>query len=400
MKAGAGGDDRRLLMWLCVAMVGLIAAVSLIPPQSQENDPRPEVSNIGPHGAKAAYLTLQALGVKAVRWDGPLTALNAERSDAEVRRTTLVLAAPEYEEERRPELAAAVRRFLERGGRVLATGPSGALLLPDGDVSAAGWLESGACRTMPEGPGELARAGRVRMVDSSGWLSAGPQYQVEQRCGRDAVVVEYAVGRGEAVWWSSAAPLENAELKQDADLKLLLSSVGVGQGDGREVVFDESLYVAAKTLWDVAKGLPLGWLGAQAGLVLVLLVLSFSRGHGPERDPVRLPRSSPVEFAESMGDLYAKANGSSVATEAARRRLLRVVSREARVTPRELEEGPEGIAAALSARLGGDWRPLCEHLQEADRGLREAVTPGSALRLVRAMNEDARRVMQSVRRRG
>ena len=53
-------------------------------------------------------------------------------------RTTLVLAAPEYDATEQKALAAEVKRFLERGGRVLATGPSGALLLPDGEVKAGG----------------------------------------------------------------------------------------------------------------------------------------------------------------------------------------------------------------------------------------------------------------------
>jgi hypothetical protein len=114
-------------------------------------------------------------------------------------------------------------------------------------------------------------------------------------------------------------------LKQDADLRLLRASLG----DGRDVVFDESLHGGARTMWDAAKGLPLYWLSAQGILLIVLMVLSISRRRGPLRMPVTLPRSSPVEFATSMGDLYEKAGATSAATEAARRRLLRVLSREA-----------------------------------------------------------------------
>ena len=61
---------------------------------------------------------------------------------------------------------------------------------------------AGTVPTTPEGPGELARAGSVEMVEGAQWSSDGARFEVEQRCGADAVVVRYAVGKGEAVWWA------------------------------------------------------------------------------------------------------------------------------------------------------------------------------------------------------
>jgi hypothetical protein len=231
-------------------------------------------------------------------------------------------------------------------------------------------------------PNDAGRAG----------AAGAPEYRVEQRCGEDAVVVRYAVGKGEATWWASAGPLENAELKKDADLRLLLATIG----DGRSVVFDESLHGATRTIWDMAKGLPLGWLSLQAALLFGLVVISFSRRRGPLRSPVLLPRSSPVEFATSMGDLYEKAAASSAATEAAKRRLMRIVMREAGVAMGTIEEGPEAIAEALHARLGGDWSRISEHLNEAKRAQHEAIAMRSALALVRALSEDAKSVRASL----
>lgn len=402
MSKRASISDRRVLLIVCGALLLLIVAVSVLAPQSGENDPRPTTTNNGPHGAKAAYLTLEALGRKTTEWNHPLAALNDELSDAEVARTTLILAAPEYDATQEKELAAQVKRFLERGGRVLATGPSGADLLPDSSVSAPGVLNAGLCHTTPEGPGLLARAGSVEMEESLRWASDDPQFRVEQRCGSDAVVVRYAVstppgkerlpgaqaGKGEAVWWSSASPLENAELKQDADLRLLLASVG----EGRDVIFDDALHEAARSLWDTAKGLPLNWLSLQAALLFALLIVSFSRRRGPVRSPVTLPRSSPIEFATSMGDLYEKAAASSAATEAAKRRLLRVLTREAGVPQGTIEEGPDAIAEALRERLGGDWSRARDHLREAKTAQHETIAMHSALSLVRALNEDAKSV--------
>jgi hypothetical protein len=231
------------------------------------------------------------------------------------------------------------------------------------------------------------------MMNAAQWSKDGPQYVVEQRCGKDAVVVRFSVGKGEAVWWSSSTPMENAGLKNDAGLKLLLASVGAG----RDVVFGESLHGAVKSIWDEAKGLPLKWLALQAALLFALLVVSFSRRRGPVRSPVRLPRSSPVEFATSMGDLYEKAAASSAATEAAKRRLLRVLTREAGLAQGTIEEGPEAVAEALRLRLGGDWSLVSAHLQEAKRAQHEVIAMRSALALVRALSEDAKRVRASLR---
>ena len=388
-KSNSGiGPDQRLLLIVSAVTLVLIAGVSVLAPRGAENDPQPTTYNAGPDGAKAAYLIFQRLGVATSRWERPIAELNG----ANPGRTTLVLAEPLYAPTEEKELAAEVQGFLERGGRVLATGVLGARLLPGGDVAAPGMLHSGLCHTTPEGPGPLARAGSVEIVEHTQWASQGPQYRVEQRCGMDAVVVQYAVGKGEAIWWSSPTPLTNAGLKQDADLRLLLASVG----DGRAVVFDESLHKQTASLWDAARGLPLKWLAWQTAALFVLLVLSFSRRRGPVRSPVTLPRSSPLEFAESMGDLYEKGGATSAATEAAKRRLLRVLTREAGVAQAAVSLGPDAIAEALRERVGGDWTTLAEHLRTAEEARDTEVSPRSALALVQALSEDADAVRRAV----
>jgi hypothetical protein len=366
-------SDKKLLWGVCGGMLALIVVMAVIKPAQNPDDPRPTITNNGPQGAKAAFLTLQRLAVKASESERSLAEFNEGMDDAEAARTTLVLAAPGYDQTELPRLRKELERFLTRGGTVLSTGPSGADLLPDGEAKAPGLVQPGLCHTTPEGPGTLARAGSVEMVEGAQWSKDGAKFEVEQRCGEEAVVVRYAVGKGEAVWWASAAPLENGELKNDADLKLLLATVGTG----RAVVFDESLHGAVKSLWDEAKGLPLWWLLMQAALLFGLLVVSFSRRRGPVRSPVRL---------------YEKAGASSAATEAATRRLLRVLVREAGVAQGTIEEGPEAVAEALRLRLGGDWTMMSEHLQEAKRAEHDVIAVGSALALVRALSEDAKRV--------
>jgi hypothetical protein len=388
LSAAKSTSDKKLLLYVVAAMLVLIVIVAVLKPQSAPDDPRPTTTNTSPRGAEAAYLMLKAMGRTTSRWKQPLADFNDAMDEAQAQRTTLVLAEPAFDALELDTLRKEIARFVQRGGRVLATGADGAALLPNADVKQAGLLATGICGTTPEGPGPLAQAGSVEMADPVQWSGTSPKVEVVQRCVTEAVVVRYTEGKGEVIWWSSAWPMDNGELKQDADLRLLLASLG----DGRDVVFDESLHGGARTMWDAAKGLPLYWLSAQGILLIVLMVLSFSRRRGPLRMPVTLPRSSPVEFATSMGDLYEKAGATSAATEAARRRLLRVLSREAGVAQQSLQQGPEAIAEALQARLGGDWSRLSVDLQQCLEVQHGKVTQRSALALVRALHGDVNEV--------
>ena len=388
--------DSKLLLILGLVVLLVIVAVSIVAPSTARNDPRPSSYNSAPGGAEAAYLTLASLGWPVSRWDRPLDDL--DRVDAG--RTTLLVAEPMFSALEKDQLAGSVRRFLERGGRVVTTGATGALLLPGGAVKPS--RRFGAlCYTQPEGPGPLAAAGKVEMDDPVRWdeeSAAGralgrASERVEQRCGSDAVVVRLPVGRGEAVWWSSAAPLTNAELKHDADLRLLLASLG----SGRAVLFDESLQQFVRSKWSATRGLPLYWLLGQAAVVFGLLVFSFSRRRGPVRLPVAVPRSSPVEFANSMGDLYEKAGAMSAATEAARRRLQRVLVREAGLAQGTVMAGPEAVVAALEARFGGVWSSVGEHLRAAAVAADAQPKARTALALVQALGVDALRVQRAAR---
>lgn len=391
--------DRRLLLVIAGFVLLLIVVVSLLAPSTATNDPRPSTYNTAPGGAEAAFLTLQALGQPVARWEQPLN----ELPPADASHTTLVLAEPQYSALEKDRLAASLHSFLDRGGRLLTTGVSGALLIPGGATRPT--RRFGAlCYTQPEGPGPLARAGKVEMADNAAWASAAtakaPAVRVEQRCGDDAVVVRVPVGAGEAVWWSSASPLTNAELHNEADLHLLLASLDSSSrrvsAPPRRILFDESLQQPVRSKWSAAAGLPLWSLLAQGALVFALLVFSFSRRRGPVRLPVSVPRSSPVEFAVSMGDLYGRAGATGVATAAAKRRLERILVRDAGL-PRSSAKGDSAeVAKALNARFGGNWTALADHLREARDTVDAPLRTRSALALVRALGEDAARVIAAV----
>ena len=389
----ANRDRRRVLLFAGAVLLVIVGASLLAP--NDDSDKSPTTYNSGTAGIKAAYLLMSDLGYSAERWQQDPSDL----SSVDAAGTTVIFAEPNVPPEKLKQVRADVSAFLQRGGRVLATGAAGASLLPDGAVGPPMQLFGKLCLTTPEGRGPLARAGQVSLADNFRWTALTPVVHVELWCGGDAVVVSYRVGAGTAIWWSSALPLTNGGLKDDASLKLLLASVGnpgiagSGQPDSR-ILFDEYFHGIETSLWNLARGLPLKQIAWQAGVVGLLLILSFSRRNGPIRPLAHLPRTSPIEFAESMGQLYRKGGATQAATESARRRLLHFL-RDRCGLPREIVlADAAGIAAALNSRFPGDWSKLAEHLNQAADARYQSLAPRSALALVKALDDDLKTLIE------
>jgi len=386
----AASRDRRFVLGILGAMLLVIVAFSVFAPANDDTDFSPTTYNSGSAGTKAAYLLLGELGYGAHRWEAPPDDLK----NVDAAKTTLVLAEPNFPTEGAKQVQAEIADFLSRGGHVLATGKEGAYFLPDAKTDAPSRMYQRLCFSTPEGQGPLARAGRVSLADYVRWTASEPRFRVSQLCGEDAVVVSYRYGAGEAIWWSSQMPLTNRGLKEDASLKLVLASVG---GPDRSVLFDEYFHGERASLWDTAKGLPMRQIAWQCVAVAVLLVLSFGRRNGPLRLPVRLPRSSPLEFAESMGRLYRKAGATQAAVDGARRRLLKFLEEQCGVPREVLRSTPQAVVEAVEERLGGTWSMLGEHLSQASETEHHVVTLVSTLELVKALDRDQRDLAEQIR---
>ena len=302
--------------------LGLIFALFLVlafvtPAKNEDDSPVPSSYRTGKHGAKAAYTLLEQSGYQVSRWEEPLSIL-ARDADAS---TVLILAGP-YSQE--PGNKTAIRAILKKGGRVLATGFWGGVLLPGNAVAQVSDIQLGVCEAQPSGLGPLAVQGTVWMESQATWKDNGPEFHTAYTCGSKGntnlgntrpVVVEYEVEKGHAVWWADSTPLENSYVGKGKDLELLLNSVGPAAG--HHVYWDESLHGRTHSPWDYTTGpvwklLLWGILGA--GL---LVVLSFSRRSGPVRSLPQVPRTTPIEFLEALGALYRSAGATSVVAQVA-----------------------------------------------------------------------------------
>ena len=371
------GTDGRILIGISIGAVLIIMVGAFFAPARLDNDPTPSTWNSGSAGAKAAYLLLEQLGYRTQRIEESAAALD----QVDAPHATLVLAEAQLQDYRTdiPVIAA----FLRRGGHVLATGAASAAILPDSHVSAPNRVYTDLCYTTPQALSPMARAGRVAIAVPVRWSSDDTSARVDQACGDDAVVVHYPVGKGEVIWWSSPLPLSNRGLKQDPSLKLLLASIGP---PGSTVIFDEFIHGARPDLWATASGTPVFAMGWQLAAVAGLLILSLGRRNGPLRELVTPPRSSPLEFAESMGDLYRKAGASGVATGNAERRLLRFLESQGGIPRAMLNAAPDVLANAVSERFQYRASGFADDIKAARDAELNKLSSKSALGLVKRLD--------------
>ena len=277
---------------------------------------------------------------------------------------------------------------MDRGGRVLATGFRGAYFLPEGRTSDPTQFLNGLCNTAAEGNSIYAQVGSIATYDSAPWGSLEPTVQIDQRCGNDAVVVHRPFPNGgEMIWWSAAEPLTNRGLGQNSDLHLLLAAIGPASGPhARQVLFDEFYHGAQASPSDYLRGLPLRSLLVQVTLLFILLLFSFSRRSGPVREPVSMPRTSPIEFAQNMGALYERAGATQPATEAARRRMLQFLSVTCGLPADVLLGKPEEISGMVERRFNIDAVAFQHALEQSESARYDRLRPREALLVVRNLD--------------
>jgi hypothetical protein len=300
--------DRRLLL-ICLSVVVVLAFISAFFTRNENSDDNvlPSSYLTGRHGARAAYELLQSSGYNVQRWEQSLGDL-ASQADSQ---TVVIFAQPIFSS---PKDAQAIHQIVDRGGRVLLTGFMGGALAPDGDVRAPMQFQS-ACKLTPQGLDPMAASGEVLMVPEAGWGTDRPLERVEYNCVDDPAVVEYDLGKGHVVWWAGSTPLENGSISRAGDLNLFLNALG--ERPGHRFYWDESLHGEVQSDWFYARGPALNMLRWGLAAIGLLIVFSFSRRRGPLRDFPQPVRTTPVEFLEALGSLYAEAGASATAVELA-----------------------------------------------------------------------------------
>jgi hypothetical protein len=263
---------------------------------------------------------------------------------------------------------------------VLATGQGAAELLSQTVVTGKSLPETRIPSVLPSRL--TLNAPSIAMNSELSWKSKLEDDVVHYAAHSGPSVVSYEVGKGRVIWWADSFPLTNQGLPLRANMRLLLNCVG---DKPTRILWDEHLHGERKGLIAVLDRTPAKWLVAQFLLVFAATLLTFSRRHGPL---VALrpgaTRLSPLEFVETLGDLYRRKGAAPEALETAWQRCRFQLGRRLGLGPT-----PSADALAAAAAERWSWRDpsFLDMLRQCERAERlHQVSEKDALRLIGEMH--------------
>ncbi len=368
--------DTRLLIGAIGVMVLLfVLTIALQPAPAQQSLGYPSSYSTDWSGAKAAFLLLQSLGFREERWEASPQEL-PENSE----NVTFVLAEPTQQANASDR--AAILRFVSGGGRLLVTGASGASFAPGAAAEEVDSSDLEPVTYLPLIPSPLTRgAPEITMIAPDQWTSTR---QVELGVYGDEnnpVVVSYHFGQGQVIWWASSSPLSNGSIREKGNSALFLNSIG---SPNSRVLWDEYFHGARGSLGAFFAKTPLPWAGLQVAIALIALLFTFSRRSGPVCMPASDSRLSPVEFVETLGDLYLNAHAAPAAVGVAYQRFLSSLLRKLGLPAKtKLSE----LSHAAAGQFNWSEAALLDTLSRSERAKRGInVDESVALDLVRQLH--------------
>jgi Domain of unknown function (DUF4350) len=377
MPAKLDRTDRSLLIGAGILVVILAIATSLLTPSHRGGRAGfPSTHSTSWDGAKAAYLLLGELGYDVQRWNQSPTELKEDAANK-----VLILANPI--QAATSEESAALRRFLENGGRIVATGDDIENFLPGGNRFVEVDAAEGDTKFLALLPSPLTEgAPEISMAPPIEWHPAKNDQIAVYGNENTAAVVTYSVGKGTIVWWGSPSPLTNRGLKEPGNLSLLLNSIG--DAKGKRILWDEYFHGARGSFASYIGKTPIPWVIVQLAFLFVFVLLTYSRRYGTIRMPRKISRLSPLEFVDTLGDLYTSAHAGSAAVRVAYQQLRYQLSRQLGLSSNATVVD---LARAGHRTLGWGEEALLGTLARADRNARTMnVSDDEALEIVQDLH--------------
>ncbi len=308
MTVPLDSGDKRLLL-LSASVLGILTVFGLLVPSTREEPTLgyPSSYSAARDGAKAAFTLLEEMGYRPEHW----TESPGELPSGDA---VLIIASPMIAASAEEQIQ--LKQFVRRGGRLLLTGLSGALLIGAKGVQPAADITDEWKTFHAEQAAPLTRhAPEIVMESDVRWAHPRPGERRYYGDGDGATVIKFFLGEGEVIWWAGDTPLTNAGITRDANLALLLNSIGPA---GRtHVLWDEYFHGVRQGLWHYLARTPLPWALLQTLILGAFVILTFARRSGPLRPMARESRLSPLEFVATLGALYQKKAEAAGALEIA-----------------------------------------------------------------------------------
>jgi len=385
MPSALDSGDRKIVLIAAAILLALVVATAALAPSSndEEGEGVPSTYSTARNGAQAAYLLLGELGYRSERWDKSPTELP---SDAEGK--ILILADPVNSPDKVERDA--VLRFARSGGWVVYAGPSPFLFVGSGGITASTMNRtSSISETFPAiAPSPFTRrAPEITMSASHRWAATDGRQVPLYGDPKEPVVVTWRLGQGRILWWADPTPIANAGISKAGNLGFLLDCVeAVRPGASPSettVLWDEYFHGYRGSLWKYFEETPVPWAILQLAVIAAFVFLAFGRRSGPLYSPVSASRLSPLEFVDTMGDLYARAKAGPAAVRVAYRRFRGQLTRRLALAP---SISNVQLDAAVRERLGWRQPGLFDTLQRAEKAAQANELSGAdALSLVQAL---------------
>jgi hypothetical protein len=370
--------DRKILILSGIALVAIVMlALEFSPAPAAESRGIPSTYSNASDGARAAYLLLKDLNYDVERWQMPPAELPSQAAGS-----VLILAEPVIT----PSAGdvQAVHRFIREGGTVVGIGALAGGMLPNArtlpyESPGAEWRAF--ARTYPS---PLTRdAGEIMIAPDRQWDILQPGELSLYAQGNSSVVITYKYGQGRVIWWGASTPLENAGIKRAGNMNLLLNCVGApGKA---HILWDEYFHGARGTLFGYFGGTPIPWGLLQTGIIGLALLLTFGRRSGPLRAAYSESRLAPLEFVDTLGDLYHRAHAASSAVGIEYQRFRYLLTRRLGLPP---DASIAQLQNGVRERLGWKEPGFFDVLQRTERALRDStLSDRDALALAQALEQ-------------
>jgi Domain of unknown function (DUF4350) len=386
MPPALDSGDRKLLLIAGSILLLLIIATLVLAPSPEEKDGEGISTTYSTtnNGAQAAYLLLGELGYQSERWERPPAELPSNAAGE-----ILILAGPtDFPDKKERD---ALLTFVRSGGWIVYAGNYPFLFLESGAVQAPSGtritgLPSETFRAIAPSP--LTQGAETISVKAPNrWMTTdGAQVPLYGEA-QEPVVVTWQLEKGRVIWWAAPTPLTNSGITREGNLPFFLGCIQAMRPGASPseitVLWDEYFHGYRGSLWDYFRKTPVPWAIFQLAVVALFVLLAFGRRSGPIYAPAAVSRLSPLEFVDTLGDLYRRANAGSAAVRVAYKRfrtqLLRRLALSSSVSNAELD-------SAVRERLGWKQPGLMDILQRSDKASRESVTSNAeALKIVQAL---------------
>lgn len=379
------GDRKLLLIAGTILLVLIIATVVFAPPPEEaEGQAIPTTYSTSNGGAQAAYLLLRELGYRSERWEKSPTELPADAQGK-----ILILRDPGNfpdAKERNALLA-----FARSGGWIIYAGNSPFLFLENGGVAPPSFTRTPSLTAdtfSAVAPSPFTRgASKITMNASNRWVASDgaqvPLYGEPE----EPVVVTWRLEKGRILWWAAPTPITNSGITREGNLPFFLDCIQAVRPGAipaeTTVLWDEYFHGYRGSLWNYFAETPVPWAIFQLAVVAIFVLLAFGRRSGPLYAPAAASRLSPLEFVDTLGDLYRRANAGSAAVRVAYQRFRTPLLRRLGLAP---SASNMQLDAAVRERLGWKQPGLMDTLQRAERAARGSELPSlDALKIVQAL---------------